>query len=191
MAEQLHQQHEQADKTIEHLRQEGAERSVELAKEREKGAEKADAKSHDIESIKHEALEKAASHEQKSKNEATKAEKQADRPLKNTKASRKAAFSKEMKTVQAEMSAPSRTFSKLIHNQAVEKASDAVGSTVARPNAIVSGAVAAFIFTGALYIWAKYAGYPLSGFESIGAFIVGWLVGIIFDFTRIMVTGKR
>lgn len=192
MVEQLHQQdHEKNDTSLELLKQDGAERSVELASERERNAEKVNEKAHDVESIKHEALEKAVSHEQESKNESAKIEKQADRPLKNTKASRKAAFNKEMKAVQSEMSAPSRSFSKVIHNPVIEKTSDAIGSTIARPNAIVAGAVAAFILTGALYIWAKYAGYPLSGFESIGAFVVGWLVGIIFDFTRIMITGKR
>ncbi len=192
MAEQLHQQgHEKNVKSLEQVKQDGAERSVELASERERNAEKINEKSHDVESIKHEALEKAVSHEQESKSESPKIEKQADRPPKNTKASRKAAFNREMKAVQSEMSAPSRNFSKIIHNPVVEKASDAIGSTIARPNAIVAGAVAAFILTGALYVWAKYAGYPLSGFESIGAFVVGWLVGIIFDFTRIMVTGRR
>ena len=83
-----------------------------------------------------------------------------------------------------------RSIGKLIHAKAVEKTSEAVGSTIARPNAILSGSIMAFALTAGLYFWAKYVGYPLSGFETIGAFIIGWLVGMIYDFTRIMFTGK-
>lgn len=100
-------------------------------------------------------------------------------------------FNKVMTGARARMSGPSRTFSKFIHIKAVEKTSEAIGSTVARPNALLLGAVFALLFTATIYIWAKNAGYPLSGFETIAAFIVGYLVGIIVDFARIMFTGKR
>ena len=85
----------------------------------------------------------------------------------------------------------SRAFSRVIHNKAVEKTSEAVGATVARPNAILSGAVIAFLLTLAVYIVASRNGYPLSGFESIAAFIIGWAVGNLFDYLRVMITGKK
>ncbi|HEY0965122.1 MAG TPA: hypothetical protein VGE13_01445 [Candidatus Saccharimonadales bacterium] len=100
-------------------------------------------------------------------------------------------FKKTMTETQSHMSGPSRAFSKFIHVKAVEKASEAVGSTIARPNALLLGSVFAFLFTVVIYVWTKNAGYPLSGFETIAAFIVGYLVGIIVDFVRIMVTGKQ
>lgn len=100
-------------------------------------------------------------------------------------------FKKTMTEAQSHMSAPSRAFSKLIHIKLVEKASEAIGNTVARPNALLSGAVFAFLFTVAIYVWTKNAGYPLSGFETMAAFIIGYLVGIIVDFVRIMITGKQ
>jgi hypothetical protein len=34
-------------------------------------------------------------------------------------------------------------------------------------------------------------GYPLSGFETIGAFALGWMLGIVFDFFKVMVTGRK
>lgn len=89
------------------------------------------------------------------------------------------------------MPAPQRTFSKFIHNPAVEKASEVMGSTVARPNSILSGAIVAFFAVLAVYLIAKHYGYVLSGFETIGAFIVGWLVGALYDFFRVMITGKK
>lgn len=104
---------------------------------------------------------------------------------------KKAAFDRHMKQVQAEMTGPERAFSKFIHTPVVEKISDTVGSTIARPNAILAGSFTAFILVLGVYTVAKTFGYPLSGFETIGAFIVGWVIGILFDYFKIMITGKK
>lgn len=100
-------------------------------------------------------------------------------------------FNKTMTAVQDEMSPTKRTFSKLIHMPVVEKTSDLLGATVARPNALFAGALGAFGLTLALYLFAKNVGYPLSGFESIASFLVGWILGLLYDYFRIMVTGKQ
>ena len=102
-----------------------------------------------------------------------------------------ATYKRTMKQVQSELSAPSRAFSKVIHVKAVEKTSEALETTVARPNAILAGAVAAFIFTLAIYLIAKNFGYRLSGFETIGGFVFGWIIGLLFDYFRVMITGKH
>lgn len=96
-----------------------------------------------------------------------------------------------MKEIQTHMSPAGRAFSKIIHNKAVEQVSDALAGTVARPNAILSGAVAAFVISLATLLVAKHYGYRLSGFEAIGAFIAGWLIGILYDFFKVMITGKK
>ncbi len=79
----------------------------------------------------------------------------------------------------------------MIHNPVVEKTSEVVGATVARPNAILAGALVAFFAVLAVYLTAKHFGYVLSGFETIGAFIVGWVIGILYDFFKVMITGKK
>lgn len=107
-----------------------------------------------------------------------------------SKSQKKASFKREMQEVQAQLSPASRAFSKVIHTKAIEQASDAVGSTVARPNAILAGAISAFVLTLAVYLIAKNIGYQLSGFETIGAFIIGWIIGIVYDYLRALVTGK-
>ena len=56
---------------------------------------------------------------------------------------------------------------------------------------MLAGAIGAFIITLAIYLIAKSYGYRLSGFETIGGFILGWIIGILFDFFRVMITGKR
>lgn len=104
---------------------------------------------------------------------------------------RKIAYREIMSETQSQLSPASRTFSKIIHNPVIEKVSETVGKTVARPNAILAGSVSAFIIVLATYLVARYFGYQLSGFETIGAFIFGWILGIGFDFLKIMITGRR
>lgn len=111
------------------------------------------------------------------------------RPI--SKKQKEAAYEETMTHVRAEMSPSERIISKVIHNPAVEKTSEVVGTTVARPNAILAGSLTAFILVAVVYFVARTMGYELSGFETIGAFIVGWVLGILFDFLRIMITGKR
>lgn len=74
-------------------------------------------------------------------------------------------------------------FSSFIHLKKVSAASDFIGRTVARPNPVLFGAVASFFTTLGLYLLSKNLGYSLSGFESIGAFGAGWIIGLLFDFT--------
>jgi len=139
-----------------------------------------------------EALETAISVEAGSKEKGKVAEPQSSTrrgPI--SKKQKEASFKRQMKEIQAQEPVASRAFSKVIHNKVVEKTSDVVGSTVARPNAILAGAVTAFILTLAVYVTAKILGYPLSGFETIGAFIVGWAVGLVYDYLRVVVTGKK
>lgn len=108
-----------------------------------------------------------------------------------SKKERSAAYKRHMKQVQAAMNPAQRAFSRFIHAQPVEKASEFVGSTVARPNSILFGAIAGFALVLAVYLIAKNLGYVLSGFETIGAFIAGWILGILYDFLRTMITGKK
>lgn len=108
-----------------------------------------------------------------------------------SKKERDASYKHHMKQLQAELSPSQRAFSKVIHNPIIEKTSEVVGSTVARPNAVLAGAAVAFFLVLAVYLVSKFYGYTLSGFETIGAFIVGWILGILYDFFRVMFTGKK
>lgn len=113
-----------------------------------------------------------------------------ERPA-NTKAARKKAYDSIVKQTQSELHPASRAFSKVIHNPVIEKTSEIAGSTIARPNAILSGAIFAFLITLSIYVVARANGYPLSGFETIAGFIAGWIIGILYDFFKVMITGKK
>lgn len=167
-----------------------AERTRELERAHESHeAAKAERDHEDLENARHE-IEKI-NQERRPLQQHEKTERIKEVTRESRKESQKVAFSRIMQTTQAQMGTSSRTFSKVIHTPAVEKTSEVLGSSVARPNAILSGAVFAFVLTLAVYLVAHWYGYTLSGFESIAAFILGWALGIIYDFMRVMVTGKK
>lgn len=171
----------------EHLELLGEKHGERIKESHERAAEKSLERS--AEDIKKEALEHASHAEKESKQ----LEKAAEKPKKHgiSAHERAASYQKNMTEMQAQLSPASRTFSKVIHNPAVEKASDAVGGTVARPNAILAGSICAFIFTLGIYTIARFYGYVLSGTETIAAFLIGWIVGIAFDYIRLLVSGKH
>lgn len=165
-----------------------AERHKELANERERNAVEKGKES--VEDARHEALEHASRAEKEARRKDSKETSPAERRGPISKRERDASFDATMAEVHSQMSAPSRAFSNFIHNPAVEKVSDAVGGTVARPNAILSGAVFAFLFTLVIYLVARYYGYALSGAETITSFALGWILGLVFDYVRLLVLGK-
>lgn len=170
-------------KSLEKLREahqevlrEKLERSVEKQGETEADARK-------------EALEQASSVERKhEKRERETVSPHERRPA--TKRERETSYERTMDEVRSQLSAPSRAFSNFIHNPVVEKVSDAVGGTIARPNAVLSGAVSAFLLTLIVYLVARLYGYPLSGTETIASFGLGWILGLAFDYVRLLVFGK-
>lgn len=167
----------------------GNEQRERLEKQREQGEKQHDS----LEDARHEVEKINAEHEKKSvtleRTPASPAERRNNGPIGHKELD--ASFSATMQEVQAHMTPASRTFSKAIHNKTVERVSDAAASTLARPNAILSGAVFAFILTLGVYLVAKNFGYPLSGFETIGAFILGWVIGLVYDFLKVMITGRK
>ena len=108
-----------------------------------------------------------------------------------SKRQREASYHSTMKQIQSEMSAPNRAFSKVIHNKVIERTSDAIGSTAARPNAILAGSMAATFLTLFVFLVAKQYGYRLSGFETIGTFFLGWAIGLIYDYAKLMISIRR
>jgi hypothetical protein len=86
-----------------------------------------------------------------------------------------------LKHVRAQMPTFEKQFSKVIHTPVVEKASEVVGKTVARPSGIMGGAVTALVGVTALNIFARSGGFRLP----VGVFIVflvlGWTLGLILE----------
>lgn len=175
--------------------QEQLEKHLEIGENLERAAEKSSVENGEKSEAKAraEALENAISVEAGS---AEKKAKEARAPAQRrhgvvSKKERDLSYKKHMAAIQAELPPAKRAFSKFIHTPVVEKTSEAIGSTIARPNAVLAGAVVAFVAVLAVYLTAKHFGYALSGFETIGAFIVGWVLGVLYDFFKVMITGKK
>jgi hypothetical protein len=100
-------------------------------------------------------------------------------------------FEAAMTEITRHMPLHERLFSRLIHTKAVETLSDIIAGTLARPDALLAGGIFSFALTLAVYVLAKNLGYTLSGLESIGAFVFGWILGLVYDFLKLMITGKR
>ena len=156
------------------LREIANERYKELANEREKTIEKKE----NIDNVRNEALEQATSKEKPHKIDNSRETSPRKKLGPVSKRERNASFNATMDEVRSHMSAPSRAFSKVIHNPTVEKISDVVGS------------VFAFLFTLVIYLIARYYGYALSGGETIASFAAGWILGLVFDYFRALIFGK-
>lgn len=167
-----------------------AERAEQLKDRLEKtGEHSPEQRTERVERARHEAKEvfaKEAGKEQHSGGEPT-----ARAIRRVTAKEKKTTYKRTMKQIQSEMSPPARAFSKIIHTPVIEKASDAIGGTVARPNALLAGSMSAFILVTFVYLVARHYGYPLSGFETIAAFIFGWVLGITYDYLRAMWAGRK
>ncbi len=166
-----------------------SERSAELQKSRERSGEKKENTGERLESARKEteaAFSREAGKEQRGGGEPS-----GPTLTHATKKQRAASYENTMAQIRQEMSGPSRAFSKIIHTPTIEKASEVIGSTVARPNAVLAGSIAATFLTLAVFIIAKQYGYKLSGFETIGTFAIGWALGLIYDYARLLVRGRR
>ena len=110
---------------------------------------------------------------------------------KATKSQKEKEYKKTLETVRKNMTPAERTFSKVIHNPVVEKTSEVAGATVARPAALLAGSLSSLILTAVVYTIAKYYSYRLSGSEWIATFIIGWAIGLIIDWVRVAILGKK
>ena len=171
-------------KNAEILAEGGQERLRELQEKLEQRAEQTN--DNDIEKARHEALELA--HEKPEVEPDTLEYPQEIRPI--TKADKDKAFNDTMHSIRKQMNPAERTFSKIIHNPVVEKTSQVVGSTIARPNLILGGAIGTIVVVSIVYIVAKKYGYTLSGFEAIGSFVLGWVIGALVEYIRVGFRGK-
>jgi hypothetical protein len=86
-----------------------------------------------------------------------------------------------IKHVQEQFPKSVRQFSKIIHAPVVEKASEVVGKTVARPSGIFGGALCALIGVSIMNYFARRGGFRLSGGEFVAFLVLGWTAGLILE----------
>lgn len=106
------------------------------------------------------------------------------RPARSKPQSSKRDFKTILDETTRDMSRPRLLFSKFIHISSINSIANLLATTIARPNSLLYGGIASFLVAVSTYLIAKNLGYSLSGFESIGAFALGWLVGVLVDISQ-------
>lgn len=101
--------------------------------------------------------------------------------LQITKLDKMYSYKLTMSKVQSSLPNSGRRFSKLIHNPVMEKASESLEKTIARPSGILGGGLLATIGLLAMVIFAKRNGFELSGSELIVLLVVGWFLGLMIE----------
>lgn len=104
---------------------------------------------------------------------------------------KQSAFDRTMEQVYTYTAPAQQHMSRFLHLRILERALDLIGSTFARPVPLIAGSMSVVVVVGGMYVIAKQYGYTLSGSEPLFAFGFGWLAGIIVDYTRLLVRGKR
>jgi hypothetical protein len=91
------------------------------------------------------------------------------------------AFSRAMTRARKKLSAPSRAFSKVAHSSIVDKPSEFIGKTIARPAAMMWGAVFAFVGTSTLLWITKHYGYEYNYLLVVLLFVAGAILGTALE----------
>lgn len=105
-------------------------------------------------------------------------------PQNITKAEKTRTYKSTMGRVQNQLSTPSKTFSKIIHNPAVEKTSETLSTTVARPSGILGAGVVGFIVFSVVLYFANRNGFEIPSNSALFVIILigGWTTGILIEF---------
>jgi hypothetical protein len=91
-------------------------------------------------------------------------------------------YAHTLKSLQRTMTPVAKTFSRVIHNPAVEAVSEVAGKTVFRPSVTLGATTAATLLGGFVYFVARASGFELAGSEFWLALVVGGLIGLVIEF---------
>ena len=100
-----------------------------------------------------------------------------------TKAEKTRTYKMTMNRMQSKLSPTSKSFSKFIHTPFVEKSSEVLGASVARPSGILGAGIIGFVgFTTVIY-FAKRNGFEISNRYALVVilFVGGWALGLLVE----------
>jgi hypothetical protein len=88
-------------------------------------------------------------------------------------------YHQTLSSMQRKLPELGRAVSRVIHAPAIEKTSEVLESTVARPSVILGSTWTAVLVGTIFYLAARHYGYALSGSELLFSFVVGALLGLV------------
>ena len=90
----------------------------------------------------------------------------------------KQSFKRELKTIQAKESAPTRALSKVVHQAAVQAVSETASKTVSRPSGLLGGGVAALLGSSVYLYLAYHIGFQYQPTVFIILLVTGFVIGL-------------
>lgn len=144
-----------------------------------KDAEKAESKSDSIEAIQ-ERIEKAALSKEDIKTNAAETT-ASESTLRASTELKGAAFRQRLKEIQRNETPLQRTFSKFIHQPAVENVSNAAEGTIARPSGLLFGGLFSVVSSIAILYICRHYGYEYNFLIGIVFFVGGFFLGLIIE----------
>ena len=91
------------------------------------------------------------------------------------------AYLHTLASLQHRLKPSQKRFSRFIHVPLVERTSEALAATVARPSVSLGATVTAALVGGFFYITARQTGFRLSGSEFIFSLLIGGLLGFAIE----------
>ena len=88
-----------------------------------------------------------------------------------------------LKKIRSNLSAPDRALSKVVHQPAVEKVSNGLAKTVARPSAFFGGSLGALIGSAVLVYMSRHYGFTYNYAAIFVAFAIGFTVALVIEFS--------
>jgi hypothetical protein len=108
-----------------------------------------------------------------------------------TRYAKKIAYERTLHRAQAHLSQRERAFSRIIHRPWVEQTSAIGAKTVARSYGLASASIISLIGTVLMLFISRRYGIGFSYFGLIGLFVVGYLLGLVFEFFVKLITVRR
>lgn len=145
-----------------------------------------------LESIKHDVESKAVSKEDFKHSEAGNGAENTPAATYVSRELKQMGFRRTLTNARMHMRAPSRTFSKAIHQPVVEKISEIAAPTIARPSGILGGGIFSLVGSSILLYVTKHYGYHYNYFVFFLLFVGGFIVGMIVELLiRAVMRGRK
>lgn len=126
--------------------------------------------------------EAADKQEHSARKKQEKESKEKDQPTYVNKELKDLAYQRTLRRTQKKLPAPARVLSKVIHQPAIEAASEIAGKTVARPSGILTGGIIAFL-GGSVFLWAaRHYGFEYNFLLFAILFVGGYFLGLLIEF---------
>jgi flagellar biosynthesis GTPase FlhF len=186
MSEKLHQHHEKGPEAVDI--QEEAKRSQEHIDKAAEAAEKAHKPEHQADQARHKAAQEALSGKDVSVEHQAHSETNSFGLERNLKSK---AYAKSLERIRSQLSPSERTFSKVIHNPTVDKTSNLVGKTVARPSGFLGGSICALLGSIILIYTSKHYGFRYNYLLFIILFAGGYVIGSFIELLVWLAASRR